>query len=934
MMLFIPALIGLFVALATVPLSIMLSRRFGMFDIANARKVHREPTPRLGGIAIVASVVCGLVGTAIYRFLVGIPVESQTLQSLAAICVAGFFIFMVGLVDDLRSISSRFKLAALIGAAAMVCGSGVLLSEINAGGRTLVGFSYLSWPLTIVWIIGVAVAINFIDGLDGLAGGLTLLSAAVLTVFSLTSGTPDISILSMALCGSLIGFLCFNWHPAKTFMGDCGSLTIGFWLASSIALANPVVGTMRGVVLPTFAICIPIADSLLTLFRRRYLQRRSMFSAERGHVHHRLLDRGLTHLQTVLTIYSVSVLAVVIGLVSLSFTGWATLGGLALLIPLLWGTFQLAGSVRTNEMLTAMRAKHEIDRTTKHYRTTFEDMQLEFHHVETFSQWWEGVCRTAERLDFVRVTLRIPSAADRDGEEQRNREMVWETDNVRLTLCERMRGSIPIVMADRGGPTATATVDIAATKSLESAGERLALFARLMTEHSIAAQRKRERQADRRQRANRGSLLAGAAATTADDFTSESYGPFAHLRVAIVHDFLYTYCGAERVLEQLIHVVPHCDVFALFDFLPESQRAFLQGKPVTTSFIQHLPFASTKHRAYLPLMPLAIEQLDVSGYDLVISSSYLAAKGVITGPDQLHVCYCHSPVRFAWDLHHQYMNSAGLGYGPKGLLARTILHYIRSWDVRSSLGVDHFISNSHFISRRIKKVYRRNATVIHPPVDTHRFDINTGAREDFYLVSGRMVPYKRTEMIVEAFRQMPDRQLVVIGEGPDFEKVKLVAGENVTLLGFQQSEVLVDHMRRAKALIIAAEEDFGIVPVESLACGTPVIAFGRGGATETVVDGEHGVFFDEQTTNSLVEAIGRFESQLEFGKFSPVACRNRSELFSHQRFSDEIISAIRRWTAAKWDGDNQSSPDNRARHFAGDPNRGLADEDNELQRSR
>ncbi|MFY8200563.1 MAG: glycosyltransferase family 4 protein, partial [Pirellula staleyi] len=374
---------------------------------------------------------------------------------------------------------------------------------------------------------------------------------------------------------------------------------------------------------------------------------------------------------------------------------------------------------------------------------------------------------------------------------------------------------------------------------------------------------------------------------------------FACFRVAVVHDFLYTIGGAERVIEQIINAFPHCDLFALFDFLPENQRDFLKNKSVTTSFIQNLPFARSKHRSYLGLMPLAIEQLDVSNYDLVISSSYLAAKGVITGPEQLHVCYCHSPARYAWDLQHQYLAQAKLGYGIKGMIARAILHYIRMWDLRSALGVDHFIANSKFVANRIDKLYHREATIIHPPVDTTLFQC-CAVKEDYYVVTGRMVPYKRTDLIVRAFSRTPNRRLVVIGDGPEMKNIRAVAGPNVEFLGFQDNEILVEYVQRAKALVFAAEEDFGIVPVEALACGTPVIAFGKGGVTESVVHGKHGVFYDSQTEESLLEALDMFESQADFCKFVPSELRRRSMDFSPDRFISELTKSIESWVQEKW----------------------------------
>lgn len=232
-------------------------------------------------------------------------------------------------------------------------------------------------------------------------------------------------------------------------------------------------------------------------------------------------------------------------------------------------------------------------------------------------------------------------------------------------------------------------------------------------------------------------------------------------------------------------------------------------------------------------MPLAIEQLDVSKYDLVISSSHAVAKGVITGPDQLHISYVHSPIRYAWDLQHQYLRESGLDKGIKGTLARYILYKIRNWDYRTANGVDSFVSNSDFIARRIHKVYRRKATTIYPPVDVSAFNYQ-GDKEDFYLTASRMVPYKKIDVIVQAFNKMPDKKLVVIGNGPDFNKIKSIAGSNVKILGYQPFEVLKDHMQRVKGFVFAAEEDFGITPVEAQACGTPVIAFGKGGSLKSI----------------------------------------------------------------------------------------------------
>ncbi|MFL9867935.1 glycosyltransferase family 4 protein [Paraburkholderia fungorum] len=363
------------------------------------------------------------------------------------------------------------------------------------------------------------------------------------------------------------------------------------------------------------------------------------------------------------------------------------------------------------------------------------------------------------------------------------------------------------------------------------------------------------------------------------------------MKVAIVHDWLVVSGGAEKVLKNIIECFPKADIFSVVDFLED--RDCVKGKSVKTSFIQRMPMARKRYRAYLPLMPIAIEQVDLSGYDLVISSSHAVAKGVLTGPNQVHVSYIHSPIRYAWDLQHQYLNESHLSTGIKSILARVLLHYIRGWDSRSANGVDHLLANSQFIARRIRKTYQREATVIYPPVDLANMTICT-QKDNFYVTASRMVPYKRIDLIVRAFSQTPERRLVVIGDGPEMKKIKAVAGQNVTILGHQPFDTLVDHLRRARAFVFAAEEDFGISVVEAQACGTPVIAFGRGGALESVIglplERPTGVFFGEQTPESLLAAVSRFERNA--GLFDPRACRRNAERFSSENFKAALTSFI------------------------------------------
>lgn len=399
------------------------------------------------------------------------------------------------------------------------------------------------------------------------------------------------------------------------------------------------------------------------------------------------------------------------------------------------------------------------------------------------------------------------------------------------------------------------------------------------------------------------------------------------MKVAVVHDWLTQIAGAERVLEQILDIYPEATLFTVVDAVAPEQRGFLAGREVHTTFLQKLPFARRHYRHFLGLMPLAIEQLDLSAFDLIISSSHAIAKGVLTGPDQLHLSYIHSPMRYAWDLQHQCLRESGLERGVLSWLARWQLHRLRIWDQRTANGVDHLIANSGFIAGRIRKIYRREATVIYPPVDVDTFTPGApGTRSgDFYLTASRAVPHKRIDLIVDAFAQLPTRRLVVIGDGPELKRLRRRAPANVEFLGYQPVAVLRDYMRHARAFVFAAEEDFGIVPVEAQACGTPVIAFGKGGVRETVIPLEAeaaasrsvavgggrgvaprsdggaatGIFFPRQEVASLLAALRRFEDHE--AAFDAAAIRAHAERFSAQRFRRELQALVarcwRQWQA-------------------------------------
>ena len=366
------------------------------------------------------------------------------------------------------------------------------------------------------------------------------------------------------------------------------------------------------------------------------------------------------------------------------------------------------------------------------------------------------------------------------------------------------------------------------------------------------------------------------------------------MKVALMHEWLSGYAGAERVLEQLIAMYPQADVFAIVDFLPEGQRAFLQGRPVRTTFIQRLPFARKRFRAYLGLMPLAVEQIDLSGYDLVISVNHAIAKGVLTGPDTVHVSYVCSPIRYAWDLQHQYLRQADLERGLKSAYVRWQLSKLRQWDVRTANGVDVFVALSDYIARRIQKCYRRSSELVAPPVDVARFALHE-EKSARYLLASRMVPYKLMDLVVAAFAKMPGRALDVVGDGPERARIVAAAGgaANIRFLGAVPTDELVGLMQEARAFLFAAEEDFGIMMVEALACGTPVIAFGRGGARD-ILTAESGLFFDEQTVPAVIDAVARFEA----GAFSSVACRANAERFSQAAFRARMGAVVNAAMAA------------------------------------
>ncbi|OLT62786.1 glycosyltransferase [Moorena bouillonii] len=367
------------------------------------------------------------------------------------------------------------------------------------------------------------------------------------------------------------------------------------------------------------------------------------------------------------------------------------------------------------------------------------------------------------------------------------------------------------------------------------------------------------------------------------------------MKYALVHEWLTPKAtgGSELVVQEILKHID-ADLYALIDFESTNPQSYLYQRSIGTTFLQNLPFARNGVQKYLPLLPLAIEQLELGEYDIILSSSHAVAKGVLTSPQQLHICYCHTPMRYAWDLTFDYLRSSSMGQGFPGLITRYLLHRLRQWDVITANRVDYFIANSHHTARRIWRCYRRRAEVIYPPVNIERFPFQE-EKEDFYLTVSRIVSYKQVSLIVQAFNQL-GYPLVVIGDGSDLAGIRNLAHKNIEFMGFQPNQVVEQYMAKAKGFVYAACEDFGIALVEAQACGTPVIAYGAGGALETVLDiRQHldsgtGLLFPEQSSGALIEAMETFETLA--GNFNREASRLNAAKFASNIFADRYLTFL------------------------------------------
>jgi len=379
------------------------------------------------------------------------------------------------------------------------------------------------------------------------------------------------------------------------------------------------------------------------------------------------------------------------------------------------------------------------------------------------------------------------------------------------------------------------------------------------------------------------------------------------VRSALVHDWLVTFGGAEGLLAELVRCLPGAPVHALVDFFTPEQHHQLGDPVIVPSFVQHLPWARDKYWYYAPLMAAAVERFDLRSYDRVLSSSHSFAKGILVDPDQLHLSYVHSPIRFVWDLQHYYLERFGWTSGAKKLAALAAFHYLRIWDVRSVHGIDLLLCNSEFVRRRILKTYRRNAQIVYPPVDLERFAYSED-KQDFYLAGSFMNPFKRIDLVIEAFNGLPHRHLRVFGEGPQLEHCRAIAGPNIEFIGRLDNEELVSQLQAARAYVFAAPEDFGMLMAEAQACGTPVIAYAKGGASEIVrdLDGTEptGALFHDQTVASVRAAVERFEQS---SKVCSESCHKHARRFSSARFRRQVAHILevtwQYWASARWPSD-------------------------------
>ncbi len=464
-------------AIIITPIVIRVARQLNIVDTPDIRKVHSKPIPRIGGVAIFVSMMGLVIPVLFLPNVVGDSFRLIHSKIVVVLCAAGF-IFFVGLVDDVRDLRVRTKLWAQLAAAIIVCSAGIRIESITFTDWLMLDFGWFSWPFTLFWIVGITNAVNLSDGLDGLAAGISAGACGVIAILAICNNDVVMAVLMLALLGSLTGFLLFNFDPAKIFMGDSGSLFLGFTIASSSVLCATKIETITGLALPILALGLPILDTLFSMLRR-FLERRSLFAPDRSHFHHRLLALGLHQRHVVITAYVVTLLAAGLGMFMLVTRNGQTIIVFICTMLLLVLVFRVVGSVRLRETITGLKRNYSISSQKKQELKTFENIELHFRQAEKFDEWWQAVCFAADEMDFVSGFLPLTK---RDGTK---RTLVWEKSDGNIPANEIVRMIVP-VHDRRADSSLNIEVQVRANGSLESAGRRVALFTRLIYEHSIA----------------------------------------------------------------------------------------------------------------------------------------------------------------------------------------------------------------------------------------------------------------------------------------------------------------------------------------------------------------------------------------------------------------------------------------------------------------
>ena len=469
-----------FLALLITPAVIRLAHRLSIADVPDVRKVHTRSVSHIGGVAIFLSMICLIIPVLLLPNVIGEAFRGILPKLIVLLSAAGFM-FLVGLIDDIKvkGLRARIKFAAQMSAAVVVCAVGIRIKSVNVADWLTLDFGWFSWPLTLLWIVGITNAVNLSDGLDGLAAGVSAVACGVIAAFAIYSGQVVMAVLMLALLGSLSGFLFFNFSPAKIFMGDCGSLFLGFTIASSSLLCLTKSPVLVGLALPVLALGIPIFDTLFSMLRR-FLERRSMFAPDRRHFHHRLVDLGLKQRQVVITIYVVTLLAAGLGMFMMVTRNISSLIVFLCILLLLLLVFRVVGSVRLRETIAGLQQKYAISHQVQDEIKGFEDAELHFRRAMTFNQWWQAVSTAADRMGFLSLSLPL---TNRDGT---LRTLTWRSDGQVPDLQDKsLKVDVP-VRDRRAGLSLNLKIEVCGSGSLESAGRRVALFARLMEEHDVA----------------------------------------------------------------------------------------------------------------------------------------------------------------------------------------------------------------------------------------------------------------------------------------------------------------------------------------------------------------------------------------------------------------------------------------------------------------